>query len=288
MPLEESTGFVHTAPMPENTNFRLAFVDMDDTLLGPDKRISPENLAALARLRAAGIQVVITSGRHHKNILSYKEIGRTEWTISSQGAVVRNEQTGEVLLESTLPPETALTLARHGQAQGYSILVYNRDGVFTEEQTDWTRLYARKANWTPQLGRFEDLAKTGLEKVFWSTDPARIAEIAPGLSAEFKNRLYVVVTEPELIEFLNPGINKATGAEILAQHLGIAREETLAFGDGNNDVELLHWAGLSVAMRHGRQAARQAATFISPADATPATAFARAVDLALSEAPVAL
>ncbi|CAN5520506.1 Cof-type HAD-IIB family hydrolase [soil metagenome] len=272
--------------MPEKTPFRLAFVDMDDTLLGPDKSISPENLAALARLRSAGIQVVITSGRHHKNILSYKEIGRTAWTISSQGAVVRNEQTDEVLLESTLAPEIALTLARRGQAQGFSILVYNRDGVFTEEQTDWTRLYARKANWTPQLGRFEDLAQTGLEKVFWSTAPARIAEIAPGLIAEFENRLYVVATEPELLEFLNPGINKATGAEILARHLGIAREETLAFGDGNNDVELLHWAGLSVAMRHGRDSAKQAATLISPADATPATAFARSVDLALSESAI--
>lgn len=271
-----------------NTSFRLAFVDMDDTLLGPDKRISPENLAALARLRAAGIKVVITSGRHHKNILSYREIGHFEWTISSQGAVVRNEQTGEVLLESLLDPKIALTLARRGQEQGFSILVYNRDGVFTEETTDWTNLYARKANWTPQLGSFADLAQTGLEKVFWSTEPARIAEIAPGLIAEFADRLYVVVTEPELVEFLNPGINKATGAEILAAHLGIAREETLAFGDGNNDVELLHWAGLSVAMRHGRDSARQAATFISPADATPANAFARSVDLALSEATVAL
>ena len=288
MPLEESPCFVHAAPISETINFRLAFADMDDTLVGPDKRISPENLAALQRLRAAGLKVVITSGRHHKNILSYQEIGRFEWTISSQGAVVRNEQTGEVLLESTLKPETALGLARRGQALGCSILVYNRDGVFTEETTDWTNLYARKANWTPQLGRFEDLAQTGLEKVFWSTDPARINEIAPGLIAEFEDRLYVVVTEPELIEFLNAGINKATGAEILAAHLGIARGETLAFGDGNNDVELLRWAGLSVAMRHGREAARQAATFISPADATPANAFARSVDLALSETSVVL
>jgi hydroxymethylpyrimidine pyrophosphatase-like HAD family hydrolase len=89
------------------------------------------------------------------------------------------------------------------------------------------------------------------------------------------------VTNPELLEFFSPAANKAIGAQTLVRKLGISTEETLAFGDGNNDVELLRWAGLSVAMNHGRQSAREAARLISP-PGPPESAFARAVDLAFA------
>jgi len=90
-----------------------------------------------------------------------------------------------------------------------------------------------------------------------------------------------VETNPELLEFFAPAANKAVGAQTLANKLGIPAANALAFGDGNNDVELLAWAGRSVAMNHGRESARRAAKFISPAG-PPESAFARAVDLALS------
>ncbi|MGV3532166.1 MAG: HAD family hydrolase, partial [Chthoniobacteraceae bacterium] len=98
--------------------------------------------------------------------------------------------------------------------------------------------------------------------------------------------LSVLETSPELLEFFSPKANKAVGAQALAARLGISREHTLAFGDGTNDVELLAWAGVSVAMAHGRANAREAAGFVSP-EGAPEEAFARAVDLALRHVPSA-
>ena len=84
-------------------------------------------------------------------------------------------------------------------------------------------------------------------------------------------------------EFFSIDANKAVGAQALVRKLEISPEETLAFGDGNNDVELLRWAGVSVAMDHGRETARRAARFVSP-PGPPESAFARAVDLTLAQA----
>ena len=263
--------------------FKMAFIDLDDTLLGPDKAIGRANLRALKRLRSAGVQIAIASGRHHRNITAMDQIGEQEWVLSSHGSVVRHHRTGEVLAERNLDPAIALPLATRGENLGFSVIVYHRDGAFIERDSDWIQLYAREAGWMPEQADFASLDPTGFQKVIWSDHPARITKCAPELKAEFANRANVLVTNPELLEFFSVTANKAVGAQTLARKLSIRSEETLAFGDGNNDVELLRWAGVSVAMNHGRETARQAARFVSP-PGPPESAFARAVELTLATA----
>ncbi len=263
--------------------YRLAFVDLDDTLFGPDKQISPDNLGALARLRGAGVQIAFASGRHHFNITSLERVAARDWVLSSNGSMVRHQATGEVLSELTIPRDLAAHLFQRSRELGLTLLAYNREGAYVEQESDWTTLYARGAGWQPQRVDFSTLPPDGFLKVLWSDHPARIAQLAPAMQAEFAGRLNVLITNPELLEFFSPTANKAAGAQALISRLGLAPAQTLAFGDGNNDVELLQWAGLSVAMHHGRPAAHRAARFVSP-PGPPESAFARAVDLALTTA----
>lgn len=264
----------------EPVRFRVAFIDLDDTLLGPDKTISPANLAALDRLRSAGVQVTVASGRHHKNIVLLKKIGTQEWILSSHGAVVRHHQTGEVLSQMTMEPALVAEVCQRGRELGIGIIAYHGNGAYLEGATRWTELYASEAGWRPLPADFRSLAPEGFQKIIWAEHPDRIKQLAPALKKEFAGRLNVLGTNPELLEFFAPHANKAAGAQVLTAKLGIAPEQTLAFGDGNNDVELLQWAGLSVAMSHGRESALKAARFVSP-PGPPESAFARAVDLAL-------
>ncbi len=260
---------------------RIAFIDLDGTLLGPDKTVSPENLAALDDLRAAGVRIVAASGRHHHNITAFREICDLGWILSSQGAVVRHACTGEVLLEMTMQPQRVVEICERARERGMSLIAYHRDGAYIEEQSRWTDLYSRQAGWTPRVSDFRRLPVDGFQKVIWSENPSCIREVAAALEPALGDRYQMVVTDPELLEFLAPNANKATGAQALADSLGVDVARTFAFGDGNNDVEILGWAGVSVAMEHGRESARRAARFISP-PGPPETAFARAVDLALS------
>lgn len=116
--------------------YRMAFVDLDDTLLAPDKTISRANLAAIGRLRASGVDVAVASGRHHKNITAIGEIGEQTWVLSSHGSVVRHEQTGEILLEMTMDRALVGKVRERAKELDFSVIAYHREGAFIEEASE--------------------------------------------------------------------------------------------------------------------------------------------------------
>lgn len=254
---------------------------MDDTLLGPDKSISPENFRALDRLRSAGVEIVIASGRHHDVIAAAKkDIPDLEWVVSSHGAAVRNLENGSVHLETSLPAEIVARLHARAEAEGVDLIGYHGEGIHVGSETEWTRLHSFKNAWPLETSRFGDFAPERFQKIMWTGPTSRIDHLSEVLTGELGGLSRVLRSDPELLEFYPAGVSKATGARALLAGRQMEDAVTLAFGDGKNDVEILGWADVSVAMAHGAKAARDAAKFISPAVA-PEVAFAHAVDLAL-------
>ena len=263
--------------MNANFPYRLAVFDMDATLLGPDRTISRENVDALHRLRAMGVEVVIGSGRHFQNIVEFEvTLGFKGWIISAGGAVVSHAATGELLCEVCVPHELGLELFHRARGEGISVVGYHRTGIFCDAPSEWVSLYTRRTHQVP-IADIPELIGSGIQKLIWTTARARIAELTPQLQREYQGRLYAVNTEHEMLEFLNPEANKANATKALAARLGIGREQIIAFGDGNNDVPLLGWAGMSVAMAHGRESAKRAAKKVSP-PGPPETAVARSIE----------
>ena len=86
------------------------------------------------------------------------------------------------------------------------------------------------------------------------------------MKALFGDRLYISKSLPEFLEFASPDVTKASGLEFLADHLGFARERTVAFGDGENDVELLEWAGYGVAVANAHERVLAVADLVCPSD----------------------
>jgi Cof subfamily protein (haloacid dehalogenase superfamily) len=262
---------------------RLAAIDIDGTLLGPDGRISAANAAAVRRLVARGIRVTLASGRSHANMLPfYRALGLKTAVISAHGALVRDSITGDVWYEQRIPAETAERVVRMGRRLGLTPSVYTAEGAFLEQRnalTDWDQ----SRNSIPHV-IVDDLLQVvanGAHKLMWLGEPARIAEIAPGAVREFAGLLTAMVTDPEYVEFTAYGVDKASGLAATARHYGVAREEVAAFGDGNNDAPMLAWAGYGVAMPHGSPSARSAARYIAPAG-NPEDALARAIDCLFS------
>lgn len=266
--------------------YRLAAIDLDDTLLGPDKEISPANAAAVAALRTRGVAIVLASGRRHENLLRFcRQLGLDGPVISCNGAQVKVAATGALWHERRVPAELAAEVLADGAARGITQNFYHADGaVYVAETTPWSALYeARTRSPVTPAGdlseRFSDEAPL---KILWVDDGERVLTLLPAVRARYAERLGIVVTDPEYLEFLPPGVHKGDALAVAAQRLGIPRSATLAFGDGSNDVEMLAWAGCGVAMAHGRESARAAADRIAP-EGDPAEAFARAVAALLEE-----
>jgi hydroxymethylpyrimidine pyrophosphatase-like HAD family hydrolase len=220
-------------------------------------------------------------------MLAYaRELGVSDYLISSGGAVTRHTETGEVVHHAPLPVPDAPEVVAAGLELGATVLYWSSDGVFARQRTRWVEQYEADCRDRVTTLDVESLAGQGTppaEKVVWGAEPDVIAVLAPKMRERYAGRMIVTVTDDWFVEFAAPGAEKSAGVAAVAARYGIDRRQVLAFGDGNNDVPMLKWVGLGVAMSHGRAAAREAADFVAPSGA-PETELARAVDAVLAKA----
>jgi Cof subfamily protein (haloacid dehalogenase superfamily) len=259
--------------------FRLAAIDLDGTLLGPDKTLSPENLAAVHRLCENGVMVIIASGRRHQNSVRFqRQLQLSGPIIACQGGLIRDGESGNVIEAHFLPQSVTGQIIGEAEKRDIQVIYYHLDHLYVAERNNkWVHLYetrvGEKAEILPNL---EQLDGRRALKIVWYGDPAALAQIRPEMSARYEEKVDILSTERENLEFMPRGINKATALAKVAAEFGIPADQVLAFGDGENDVPMLAWAGVGVAMNHGSQTAIAAAKRVSP-KGPPETAFARAV-----------
>lgn len=265
-----------------NPVLKLAAVDLDGTLLDANARMSADNAAALHRLMNAGLHVVLASGRHHINMSRYaKMTPGIEWIISCQGGEVANVERTTVLATNFLPlPEIAKVLAT-GRSLGFSTLAYRPEAVFSDSApNDDMAFYTALAGTAPLPCSTEELHNHNAFKVLWVGTTERILH-ARELDPVKLPGTQMVQTHARILEFMPANVSKASGLSVLAHRLDIRPRETVAFGDGENDIPMFDWAGTSIAMPHGWPAALKRATCLAP-DGPADTAFARGVDMILS------
>lgn len=266
---------------------RLAAIDIDDTLLGPDGQISDENAAAVAALRRSGVTVVLASGRNHASMIRFHdalELGAGP-LVSNHGAVVQEAISKARWFEQPVPAAGTVAATRDGMIRGFTVIHHRRDGIYLQRRTSWSRKYEARAP-VPHIV-VADLCWTrgaGVHKVMWMDHPEVISRLAAEVKAAYDRALCVTETEPGQLEFTCPTVNKAVAMAHVARRLGLSSRQVVAFGDGNNDVPMLEWAGIGVAMSHAREAAKAAADIVVP-DGDPESSLARGIELVLHRSP---
>jgi Cof subfamily protein (haloacid dehalogenase superfamily) len=261
-----------------STQFKLAAMDLDGTLLGPDHSISEANARAVRRLQAAGAQVVLASGRHYNSMLKYvKALPGVQWVVSCQGGEVSDAARTTVLSRRFLQPAEVAALTDTGRTRGFSTVGYTVEGVFTDSTSDLEMdFYTDLAGHRPVVLPRNELLARDIFKVIWMGEPAGLSQVAP--ADVTLPRVQAVRTNTRFLEFMPADVSKGSALATLALHLGIQPAAVVTFGDGENDVPMFEWAGMSVAMAHGWPLARARAKLVTP-DGSPETALARGVDL---------
>ncbi len=274
-----------TMPANAHTTFpyRLAAIDIDDTLVGPDKRVSEANAEAIGRLRARGCRIVLASGREHASMCAFHDLlGLDDYVVSSQGALAVHPHTGHELWHCPVPASLATRLVADGRTRGADVLLYTRDGIFAALDSPWIMGLRQPVDRTLRFqgGDLDALAAAGPLKVLWYGRADAVTEWAAEAVQRHGTSAEIVVTAPELLEFNAPHATKATAVAAVARHHGIAQAEVVAFGDGLNDVAMLRWAGCGIAVGHAMPEARAAADWVID-DGDPETALARGIQVLL-------
>ncbi len=262
--------------------YRLAAIDLDGTLLGADHEISPANATAVARMQAAGLEVVLASGRHYGAMVKYgRELPGIRWMISAQGAEVSSVDRSQVLHQSFLDHKSTERVLALSRKLKFPAVVYTRDGIMSDSD-EGVAAYDTLFGYKPERVSADEFTRRPVFKVVWAGEPERLVRLAedPEVAPIPTDKLR---SHPHLFEFIQRGVSKATGLATLSAHLGIAASEALVFGDADNDVPMFAWAGTSVAMPQAWPSARDAATMVAP-DGPQAEAVARAVDAIFGKA----
>jgi Cof subfamily protein (haloacid dehalogenase superfamily) len=256
--------------------------DLDGTLIGHRGELGPRTRAAIARAQGMGIPVLVATGRMFRSVRPYLEEARIDQpVVCYQGAAVVDPGSGEFLLHEPL----ALDVAREAIAAladlDLSPNVYVDDQLFVARETEYSRAYSVFQRLpvveVGDLLAWLDRAPTKLVQV---AEPPALAAIRPGLERRFGGRMFVTTSLPYMLELGNPSVTKGSGLAFVATRLGIDLDHVIAFGDGENDVELLDVAGLGVAIEtgHPRLLAIADATCPGPDDEGVATLIETVLD----------
>jgi hypothetical protein len=219
-------------------------------LIGEDTVLRPRTIAAIAAVREAGIPVVIATGRMFRAVRPYLEQAEIDTpVVCYQGAAVVEPRSGRFLRH--LPIE--LDLAREAISllleAGYEPNCYVDDELYVARETAYARGYANFQHLPfTEVGDLLDWLGEPPTKLVAVGEPDELPAVRDRLSSVLRGRLFVTTSLPHLLELGNPAASKGTGLEFVAQLSGFSTRRTVAFGDGENDIELLDSAGFGVAV----------------------------------------
>ena len=233
--------------------------DLDGTLIGSDAVLRPRTIAAVGRARAAGIPVVVVTGRMFRSVAPYLEqAGIDELVVCYQGAAVIDPRDGTFLLHETLPLPVARDAIAVLEQLGHPPNVYLDDQLFVEKQTAYSEAYARFQHLpVTEVGDLLAWLAAPPTKLVAVGEPAELPAVRAALRDRLGDRAFLTTSLPYLLEIGNPTVSKASGLAFVADRLSLDRAGIVAFGDGENDVDLLEAAayGIAAGDAHPRLAA---------------------------------
>lgn len=193
------------------------------------------------------------------------EAGLDDPVVCYQGAVVAEPGSGRWLRHEPIPLELARETIVALNAEGFGLNCYVDDELYVAEITPEARRYADfqglELHPVGDLAAWLDRPPTKLVVI---DDPDVLDDLKQHMLSRFDGRLYISKSLPYFLEFASPDVTKAAGLEFLSEHLGFARERTLAFGDGDNDIELVEWAGYGVAVDNAYDRVKEVADLVCP------------------------
>jgi Cof subfamily protein (haloacid dehalogenase superfamily) len=228
--------------------------------------LRPRTQRALARARETGAHVVVVTGRMFRAVRPYLEQAELDdLVVCYQGAVVADPATGEFRLHVPIPLAEAREAMDAVLAAGFHLNCYLDDLLYVAEVTPEARRYAdfQHLDIHP-VGDLRTWLDHDPTKLVAVGEPDALDELERELKPRFAGRLFISKSLPYFLEFAHPHVSKGSGLEFVAARLGFRPAETVACGDGENDRELLDWAGFGVAVANAHEDVLERADLVVP------------------------
>ena len=263
-----------------NLKYKMLVTDMDYTLLNNEKKISERNREAVKKAIEKGVHMVVATGRIYTSARIYARLlGVTTPIVASNGAIIREaafdnpKDTERTIYKDTLNVETVKKLVELSHKYGLLCHFFTEDTIYAEKLENVSLRYLE---WNKYLGE-EDQVKIRIVDDIESTFEQEGVGILKGVVVDkdsekiqsFRNEIVgtgivsVSQSMKDNLEVMNKGVTKGSAVKILAQMYGIDREEIIAIGDNENDISMIEYAGLGIAMGNAEELLKNVANHIT-------------------------
>lgn len=271
--LAASNPAIAVSSCASTAELKLLVLDIDGTIAGKSNQIRESVKQAIMSAQSRGVKVAVATGRMYRSALRFhRDIGSTLPLICYQGAWIQDPATEKMLRHLPLTKQTALQLLDHFEEPHLrsllSINFYINDRLYVPEITAGTRLYAQRSG--IEITEIKDLRRD------IPGDPTKVLalcenpEVLDGLLIGMRQRytpaeLYLTRSVATFFEATHPLANKGEAVRYLAEELlGLQAANVMAIGDNFNDVEMISYAGVGVAMGNAPDAVKAGADWVAP------------------------
>ena len=248
------------------TKIKLLALDLDGTLLTHDKKISDESKRAIKAAQAKGVHVVITTGRPLRaieHILSELDLlVDTEYSITFNGGLVQRNN-GEILSKKTFSYDNIKEIHEVFAQLDLPFDVVSEGHCYETNPNSLYQKFSPFLDFT--MGEFDTIPKDIIyNKAVSAIDADYLDQQMTKIPAELKEKYEIFKSRDILLEIMPKGVVKSFGLEKLIGILGIDRENVMAMGDEENDIAMLTWAGLGVAMKNATDQVKAISDMTTP------------------------
>lgn len=250
-------------------NKKLIAIDIDDTLLTSQRQLLPETAEAIKEAKAAGHKIVITSGRPLvgiKPILQELNLDDLddEYVIAYNGEMSATTA-GKVLTKASLSFGDYQTIYDFAQQEKIPMILQSDRIIYTSEH--FINLYASlnsyKNRMPIQIASFDEMKakqeQINFFKILFLDEADKLDQCEKDLPRAMKEKYNIIRTETFSLDFIPAHINKGTALKALAKKLGFAQADTIALGNSNNDISMVQYAGIGIAVNNSTPALLQVA-----------------------------
>ena len=228
---------------------KLIAVDLDGTLLNSNHEISDYNYCVIKEAERRGIAVVISTGRLYSSLYKYKEkLNLKTPVICYNGAKVVDGRDDSIIFERTIDEEVVKKVIKIAREKDVHLNLFQDEKWYVECRRDEVETYRNSSGLSYHLADFDKMEKLNVTKLMFVGENGILKEIEKIVKTELGNFVYTAFSKPYFFEILDSRVSKGEALKKIAEQYGIEREEVMAFGDGYNDIEMLQYAGVGVAM----------------------------------------
>lgn len=249
--------------------YKIIALDMDGTLLNNNKEVTSKTREALQKAREKGVKVVLASGRPIDGLRRYLDelelVRDNEYVLSYNGCLVQEVKSQKIIHEVGLKGDDLHYMYKISKELGVNIHAFSpKRGLITPKSSKYTEVEANiNGIEITEIDFLEVDKDENIVKIMLIDEPEILDEAISKLPKEAYEKYNIVKSTPFFLEIINKEGNKGVGLKALSDYLNITKEEVIAVGDAGNDLDMIEYAGLGVAMENAIEEVKSISQFIT-------------------------